>query len=116
MRLATLLILTNVVATAASSLGANGSEVRIEGSRAGAPLQLSLLGEGRERIKVRTTVKRRDGTRTELPSVLVENPTPNTPIEGPVLPGDSGGDSVIVEFLDADTGERLGKGGAPIGY
>lgn len=116
MRLATLLILTNVAAASVSSSWAPGGGVRIEGSRAGASLQVSLLGEARGRIKVRTTVKRRDGTRSELPSLLVENPSPNTRIEGPVLPGDAGGDTVIVEIFDADTGERLGKGGAPIGF
>ncbi len=116
MRLASLLIWTSVVVVSANDRATAHGAIQVESSRAGGSVEVSFFNEEHRRVKLRTTVKRRDGSRTELPSIQIENPQPGARIEGPVLPADSGGGMVIVEAFDADTGERLGKDNAPIGF
>jgi len=67
-------------------------------------------------VKVKTTVKRRDGSRIDLPTVEVSVSPPSTPIVGPEIPQNCGGGTVIVEIVDAVSGERLAKGNAPVSY
>lgn len=116
MRHVTSLILTTVVATWVASSFARAQDVliTIPSSSAGRAGTYEILGSGERRGKIRTSVKKPNGTVVQLPSVPVVIPT--VPVDGPTIPPDAAGGTIIVELVDADTGETLSKCTAPIGY
>lgn len=118
MRVATLLIWSSVVSASATDLAAQSKPVRIEASRAGQSVRVELPPDVDGPVKLSTTVTKRDGTKIELPAVVVTPPQPplSRIVEGPVLPPDCGGGKVTIEVNDVDTGELHDKAGAPIGF
>lgn len=115
MRAAIWLICCSVALCSAAKPQLAGTTVKIEGSVAGQPVQFRVLGDGDGARKVRTTVKRRDGTRVELPAMVLTLPLQPPRFEGPTIPPGSQGGTLIVELIDPETGEVVDTGVAPIG-
>lgn len=116
MRLSLSLILLTAVASSAAELTSQGPIVRVLPATAGQAARIRTYGDHEGAVKVRFTVETPDGARRELPASESELPLPNGEFEGPTLPGGCGGGSLIVEIVDASTGETLSKGAAPIGF
>jgi hypothetical protein len=92
-----------------------GSTLKIESASAGQSVRLRVLGDGKGRHNLRGTVKRRDGSRVDLPVIDLTLPLHPPTFEGPRLPPGCAGGTLVLELVDAETGNVVDTGVAPIG-
>jgi hypothetical protein len=118
MRSSLLLTWTSAAVVWAASLAVPSELIRVERSQAGGPIRFNVDGDGDSARKVRFEVRRRDGSRTSLPSVVIEPPfpPPGGSFEGPTIPADAAGGQLVVELIDPETGQKISKDLVPIGF